>query len=169
MRTKEIDFTENVLDSRDIIARAEELQEQYDDLLAAVEDATNDLEGYLKTNSPEEDGDALEELKDTREEALLNLHEFNTFEKDELDLINEVIKQGEDCADWRYGESLIKEEYFQDYTEHLVDDCYELPKEMTSGEWPYRHMTIDWEAAAEELKQDYTEIDCGDNTYYIRS
>jgi len=39
---------------------------------------------------------------------------------------------------------------------------------MTSGDWPWRHMSIDYEAAADEAKSDYTEINAGGETYWIR-
>ena len=52
--------------------------------------------------------------------------------------------------------------------EELIDDCYELPKEFKSGEWPWRHMKIDFEAAAEEAKQDYTSVEFFGITYWIR-
>lgn len=75
---------------------------------------------------------------------------------------------GESSPDWSYGETLIREDYFTKYIEELIDDCYEIPKEMNSGEWPWRHMTIDYEAAAEEAKQDYMELNYDGVTYFIR-
>ena len=44
-----------------------------------------------------------------------------------------------------------------------------MPKEMDSGNWPYRHMTMNFEAAAEEAKQDYMEVDFDGNTFLIRA
>lgn len=70
-------------------------------------------------------------------------------------------------GDW-YPVTLISEDYFTDYIKDIIDDCYEMPKEMNSGSWPYRHMTIDYEAAAEEAKQDYSEIDIGGTAYFYR-
>jgi hypothetical protein len=37
-----------------------------------------------------------------------------------------------------------------------------------SNEWPYRHVTIDYEAAAEELLSDYHEVEFEGTTYYVR-
>lgn len=51
----------------------------------------------------------------------------------------------------------------------VYDDCYEMPKEINSGVWPWRHMTIDYEAAAEEAKQDYMEVTLSGNTFFIRA
>jgi hypothetical protein len=43
-----------------------------------------------------------------------------------------------------------------------------MPKEMNSGQWPYRHMTIDYEAAANEAEQDYMTVDFDGVEYLIR-
>ena len=122
--SNQIDNTQDVIDSRDIIARIEE------------------LEGIEEPNAEE-----AQELA-----ALLNVQE-----------------QAEDCRDWQYGEVLIHESYFNAYIEELIDDCYELPKEFNSSEWPWRHMTIDYQAAADEAQGDYTHIDFDGVDYLIRS
>lgn len=122
--SNQIDNTQDIIDSRDIIARIEE------------------LEGIENQGS---------------EEA------------QELAILLKVQEQAEDCADWQYGEALIRESYFTDYIKELIDDCYELPKEFNSGAWPWRHMTLDYESAADEAKDDYTHIDFDGVTYLIRS
>lgn len=75
-------------------------------------------------------------------------------------------------SDWKYGETLIKDEYFTEYfteyIEELIKGCYLLPKEVESGDWPWRHITIDYEAAAEEAKQDYACVTFGSDEYWIR-
>ncbi|MFC3652706.1 hypothetical protein ACFONN_14200 [Dyella humi] len=43
-----------------------------------------------------------------------------------------------------------------------------MPKEMNSGKWPWCHMTMDWEAAAEAAKVGYNEVTFNDVTYLIR-
>lgn len=118
------DNTQDVIDSRDIIERIEEL----------------------------EGADTLE-----KEEA------------EELAALQALRTQCEGYADWEHGETLIHETYFVTYIEELIDDCYSLPKEMKSGEWPWRHMKIDFEAAAKEAKQDYAEVDFDGQAYLIRA
>lgn len=122
--TNQIDNTQDVIDSREIIDRIEE------------------LEGIENQGS---------------EEA------------QELAILLKVQEQAEDCADYQYGEVLIRESYFTDYIKELIDDCDELPKEFNSGAWPWRHMTLDYESAADEAKDDYTHIDFDGVTYLIRS
>mgnify|MGYP006377584201 FL=1 len=67
------------------------------------------------------------------------------------------------------GETIIAESHFVDYIEEIIDDCYALPKELTSGEWPYRHITINYEAAAEEAKADYAELTFRGRNFYIQA
>ena len=155
----EIDFTSSVLDSRDIIARQEYLQETLDDLRTAVDAAQDELEGL-------EAGDEFDALKVNLKEADAELEEFDM---EELELLNEVVSQGEDSPDWSYGEALIHENYFEDYIRELIGDCYEMPKELESGEWPWRHVKVDYEAAADEALSDYNSIGVGETTYYIRA
>jgi hypothetical protein len=128
-----IDNTEDLIDSRDIIARIEELE-------TCLQDHAEDPNGG---HWSDEDAAELAALQALAEEA--------------------------ECApDWSYGETLIRRSHFVDYTAQLIDDCYELPKEMNSGQWPYRHMTIDYEAAARELEHDYTSVDFDGVEYLIR-
>ena len=62
----------------------------------------------------------------------------------------------------------IREDCFEEYIKDLINDAYEMPEEMKSGQWPYRHITIDYEAAAEEARQDYYEVDFDGVTYLCR-
>lgn len=82
---------------------------------------------------------------------------------------DEIVNYGGD----KDHEQLVREDCFLEYTKQLVDDCYGGMKsrlEDPDGKvWPWRHMTMDWEAAAAELKGDYVEIDFDGVTYYMRS
>ena len=62
----------------------------------------------------------------------------------------------------------IREDAFEDYIKYLINDAYEMPKEMKSGQWPYRHITIDYAAAADEARQDYYDVDFDGVTYLCR-
>jgi hypothetical protein len=69
------------------------------------------------------------------------------------------------CSDWNYGDSAINESAFLEHITQLIDDCYEVKK---SSKWPYHHMTMDYEAAAEEARSDYTCIELDGTTFYVR-
>lgn len=169
--TLEDNLGDNIIDSRDIIARYEELKDELDSLECAVEESQMELDMFTKNNSETDDGydEELEGYVDAVEEAKSSVCSFNTFEGEELKILEGVIEDGESSPDWRYGETLIHDNYFTDYTEELINDCFEMPKEINSGNWPYRHMTIDYESAAKEMKQDYYTIEIRDETYWIRA
>lgn len=131
--------TDDIIDSRDIIDRIEELE----DLCA-----NNDGEEL----APDENGEV--------EYDGVNL----TSEYEELITLREVAKQGEQVADdWEHGEAMIHEDYFTEYAEELADDIGAID---ANASWPL--CCIDWDAAAEQLKVDYDEIDFDGHTYYIR-
>jgi hypothetical protein len=83
----------------------------------------------------------LEELDDPTDDDKEELKALKQLEADAIGYVSY----------WNYGETFILDSYFEDYARELAEDLY--------GEqagWPYRH--IDWEAAADELQQDYTEF-----------
>jgi hypothetical protein len=159
--------SDEIIDSRDLLKRHGELQDEYDSLVESLGEANENLESVRSGDS------TLVELQDAENsvaEAQEALDAFNqSFEKDELDTLTEVISQAEDSPDWSYGEALILDSYFVTYIQDLVEDCYEMPKELNSGKWPWNHVTLDYAAAAEEAKQDYIEVDVGGSVYYIRA
>jgi len=168
MKTTNFNWGDTTIDSRDIITRHEELQEEYDALVENLEEAASEFR--FLSNSDESSLAEYQDAENTFALAQNAFDEFNEYDnKEELDLLNEVIAQGEDSPDWSYGEVLINESYFTEYTKDLIDDCYDFPSEFTDGKWPWNHMNMDWEAAAEEAKADYTTIEVGGETYYIRA
>jgi hypothetical protein len=158
---------DNEIDSRSIIERHEELQEEFNALVESFEEAKLELETIGGSES------SLAEFQDAENkvgEAQEALDQFNqSFDKDELDTLTQVIAEGEDSPDWNHGETLINVNHFTRYIKDLIDDCYEMPEEFKSDKWPYNHMHMDWEAAAEEAAADYFEINVDGSTYYIRS
>jgi hypothetical protein len=158
---------DNTIDSRSIIERHEELQDEFNALVESFEEAKLELENIKGSES------SLAEFQDAENEvgeAQEALDQFNqSYDKDELDTLTQVIAEGEDSPDWNHGETLIHETHFSDYIKDIIDDCYEMPKEFESGKWPWNHMEMDWDGAAEEALSDYFEINVDGSTYYIRS
>jgi len=146
-------FGDNIIDSRHIIARLEELEDEYD----ALKDSLRDI--------VEDGSHTQEEIDDLKSD----IDGFETDYGDELKLLNEVCKAGNNYSDWDYGETLIHEDYFTQYTEELIEETCEMPDEFNSSTWPFKHMKIDYDEAADELKQDYGTIEADGNTYYIRA
>ena len=165
--TTEITNSEDIIDSRDIIARIDDLQDTFDTLLEAVTDA--DPEGEA-----EERAEALTALADwleaEEEDILKSLYADsvlalgNSDEATELRVLKELAKEGEAyCSDWNYGEVIIRESHFEDYAKELAHDIGAVDR---NAPWPLTH--IDWKAAADALRKDYTEIDFDGVTYLTR-
>jgi hypothetical protein len=66
------------------------------------------------------------------------------------------------AADWQYGEALIRDSYFKEYAQQLADDIGAVK----AASWP--NNCIDWDEAARQLQQDYTEVDFDGVAYWIR-
>lgn len=76
-------------------------------------------------------------------------------------LANEASQYNED---WHHGETLIHDDYFENYARQFADDIGAID---TNASWPLNH--IDWESAADELKHDYVSVEFGDETFWIHS
>jgi hypothetical protein len=122
----EFDFGADYIDSRDVIARIEYLEEGFKDDAADPDSAELD----------EDEKRELADLKAFAEEA-----------------------EGY-VSDWIYGEQLIADHNFEDYAIEMAHDIGAVDKD---ANWPTRH--IDWEAAADELKQDFTSFELRGTTY----
>ena len=140
--TNAISNLDDTIDSRDVIARIEELEAEWEDLRSAMDDHNTDSDAY--------------------EEASAALKEFdNSEEGQELIALKALAERGEDYApDWEYGAQLIHEDYFETAMDEMLEDCGDIPKDLPS----YLTITVDYDA----LKQDYTELDFDGQTYYIR-
>lgn len=171
MKTEEITNSENIIDSRDIIARVEYLRGELDALCEAVtdtpagedeqrEEAKEKLAEWLgcEVSNLPDDVSILSNLKESG-------YDNGSDEAQELAILENVAEQGENVGgDWPHGEALIRHSYFTDYAQELADDIGAINRE---AQWPCCH--IDWEAAAEALKMDYSTIDFDGVEYYIRS
>lgn len=128
----------NYLDTRD-------LQREFDDL----ESELNNLK------------DALEEADDEdREQCQADLAEWEEDNRERFDALRDLLSE----VDSRYGVTLIPEDEFENYARDLADDLY--GSDARSSSWPFT--CIDWEQAADELKQDYSTVEFDGDTYYFR-
>ena len=90
--------------------------------------------------------------------------ELDSDERDELTALVALADEARGYAeDWRDGATLIRDSYFENYARELAEDIGALDKDLP---WPANH--IDWEAACDELKQDYTEVNFDGVAYWIR-
>jgi hypothetical protein len=64
-------------------------------------------------------------------------------------------------GDW-YPLTLIAESYFTEYCQELVSDIGDMPRDIPD------YIEIDWEATAQNLKVDYSEVEVNGFTYFYR-
>lgn len=166
----DVSNSDNIIDSREVIARIEELRDDLRlDEIADAREAVEEAEGECEAAEEEADRtlarDALDAAKAELAEILAASEgDEHAANRDELAALEAFAKEGEDYApDWSHGESCIRESYFTEYAEELANDIGAVNSD---AGWPNNF--IDWEKAAEALKMDYTEIDFDGVTYLIR-
>jgi hypothetical protein len=132
---RSISNSDNVIDSRDVIARIRDLESEIEDILDS-----EDKEDWDKHDQ--------EEVDDLR---------------DELAALKALEEEASASPDWIYGETLIRDSYFTEYAQQLADDLGVIDR---NAGWPTAY--VDWDAAADALKQDYISVDYDGVEYWIR-
>jgi hypothetical protein len=89
---------------------------------------------------------------------------LNEGETDELAELRGVIVDWCEVSDWSYGKTFIADDYFEDYARELADDIGAIDRDAI---WPLTY--IDWVAAADALKQDYTGYEGFGRTWWARA
>lgn len=149
--TTELDNTQDVIDSRDVIARIAELQELADAVNEAQE-ALDDMRNAVPTEIEVAEAE-LEAAQEAFDEDL----------QSELAALKSLAEEASSyAADWEYGETLIRDSYFTGYARELCEDIGDIPKNLP------HYIEIDWEATARNIRMDYTSVDFAGVTYWIR-
>ena len=130
----------DVIDSRDVIERIEELEQEQEDAMGGFEH--------------------VEDMDDATRSSFLAWEANNGHE---LDTLRELAREASDSPDWKHGETLIRDSYFKRYAQNLAEDCDMVPSE---SRWPLT--CIDWEQAARELRMDYFSVEFDGVEYWIR-
>jgi len=105
----------------------------------------------------------------SRIEELQKQDELDSDEAAELKILEALAAECEGYGDWVHGTTLINKLDFTEYIKYLINSSYDMPSGLHSGEWPYRHLTLDYDAAAEEAKADYAEVDFDGQVFLIRA
>lgn len=164
-----ISNSDNTIDSRDVIARIEELEGDREALAENVSDAEESLadarDAYLNASEDIDAGQqAVENAQKKLDDALAALKAWDEDDDGkELKALQALQSEAEGYSDWLHGAQLINESYFTQYAQELAEEIGAIASD---AQWPLRH--INWDAAAEELKQDYTTVDFDGTDYYIR-
>jgi len=177
--TKSIDNSQDIIDSRDVIKRIEELEGDRQALQDAVDEAQEALDKAIEEHVAAGRHETLTQRKaveDAQEDlrrAKCELEEWTGDEEAEIDpsddaeelkALKELADDMENECEWESGTTLIRESYFTEYAEQLAGDIGAISPD---AQWPLSH--IDWEAAASELKNDYSTVEFGEETYYFHS
>lgn len=107
----------------------------------------------------------IEELREMRDqyEDGEEFERENREEASELHALEMLQDEAQGYAsDWRYGVTLVRDSYFPDYVQSLLVDCDVVPPNLP---W---YVVVDWDATADNVRQDYTEVDFGGVTYLVR-
>lgn len=132
---------DDVIDSRDVIARIQELEDE----LAALNEAIDEAEG------------------DAKVDAIGAGEDWVFANGPDLDALRALASEAEDYApDWQHGATLVRESYWPTYARELVEDVGDLPRGIP------HYIVIDWEATADNLLIDYTPVDFDGVTYLVR-
>lgn len=111
----------------------------------------------------------IEELQDIRDVHAEDETDMDEDERQELEDLEAIAKECEGHGDWKYGEAIIPRDAFVDYISQLIDECYDLTDAKKANDWPYRHMEMDYEAAAQEAEQDYMRFTVRGHEFLMRA
>ena len=137
------------LDTRDLETTREELKQQI-------------LDSFLET-FPQ-----YEEMTESFEDICFEEEEIESWKSDfenELKQIEEIDTIENECSEFSFGETLIDEDDFEEYCQEFIEDCGYISKDMPM----IISNNIDWAGIADDMKQDYSEIEYQGNTYLYRS
>lgn len=172
---------DNVIDSRDVDERIADLEvyesayKEAQDEVAQIEQALADIrnEREMSKGGPDESripqlDEKIAELEEALEEAKGTLtdveNDFDNDAEEELNALRELRDDAEGySSDWRYGAQLINDEYFVKYAQELADDLGYIKRDVG---WPYD--CIDWDKAADALKNDYSCISFDGQDFWVR-
>ena len=144
----------NIIDTRDLYKRQQELQSELETLQDAVSEAQEALNEC-------EDAEDREVLADSFNKAQDDLADWQSEYQEELDELNDL--ESEVGDNFMHGETLIDEDDFVEYVQDLAEDMG-----ATAGD-DHSWLVIDWEATADNVKMDYSSCEYQGTTYLFRS
>lgn len=150
---RNISNSDNVIDIRDVIDRIEELELERDE--------------FILNKTQSDDSSSWGELSE-EEEAKAEEKWNKTEEGIELKKLTDLMEEFRGCGgdekwrgDW-YPITLIRDSYWEDYVEELLDDLGYIPKDFPH--W----IKIDWKETADNVQDDYTSGEFDGVTYWAR-
>lgn len=150
-----MNFSDNVIDTRDIQDRIDEINDEIDTLKEEINDLSNEI-------------DDLEEEEEDGNQSLIDekLDDIDD-KKGEIEVLQEELKQlleiKDEVPEFEDGNTLINADYWVEYCEELCKDCGYL-----SSDLPW-WIEIDWEKTAENIAVDYSIVEIQGETFYYRN
>lgn len=137
----------NTLDTRNLAERREALKQEI-------------LDSFLE-NFPH-----YEEMTESFEDIRFEEKEIKSWKQDFEDELKEIEEiddvENELGSEFKHGVTLVDVDDWVEYVEQDLEDCGYISKDFPS--W----IEIDWEATADNVKQDYTEVNYQGNSYLGR-
>lgn len=146
-----VSLGDDIIDSRDVDSRINELRTQFDGTPFADDTFDSDDLQRILDETPEEWQNAVACLDNDEIAELINLLAFRE-------------AGSQYTTEWKSGAVLILDTHFTKYAQQLAEDIGSIERD---SQWPASH--IDWDAAADELKQDYSEIEVDGHIYWVRN
>lgn len=141
--TRSVTTSDDVIDSRDVINR--------------ISDLESTLEYVFEEEGDNVDGETVS-FDDWLRIVADDSHHSYRGEAEELCALRTLAEEAEGYADdWESGATLINAGYFAEYAKQLCD-IPDLPD----------YVVVDWDATAENLKVDYTEVYFDGTAYLVR-
>lgn len=110
-----------------------------------------------------------EHLESIRDNEGGTFNEWMTYEqKSELIVLRDLLASLEGNGgdeQWRgrwYPVTLVREDYFTEYSRELVEECGYISKD-----FPW-WIVVDWDATAKNVRMDYTSVEFKGQTYWTR-
>lgn len=163
---------DKIIDSRDLIARLDTLTSERETLLEAITEKEEEFREWTEERAEapteeqeQEDTERKDELDEEIRAAKQALEDWDdSDEGEEYQQVKSLVEECEGYGDFKHGETLIRDDYFTEYAEQLAEDLGYMED---ADRWPFTH--INWEMAADELKQDYMSVELGGFTYWMRA
>lgn len=121
-----------------------DLHKEADEIKSEIEDLTEEINDIIEDEDPIPQ-ETIDDLNDQIEDLNIKLKEIESI-TDYVDI----------------NKTLINDNYFEDYARDLADGIYGI-----KDCWPFD--CIDWEQAANALKNDYSSVDYDGETYWYRA
>jgi hypothetical protein len=148
--SRDVSNTEDIVDSRNIENRIDELEE--------LETAVTEARTALEQASADIDDEDREELESALESAE---SDFDDDSRDELKILRDL-RDDVSSSEWRHGVTLIRRSYWVEYCEDFCKDIGDIPEEIPS------YIEIDWDKTADNLEADYSTTDWDGIEYLYR-